>query len=345
MKFEQVYQGGLKGRMRSQPEDFIVDEIARVIPSGNGEHVWLKIQKTSSNTDWLAGLLARIAGVKKRDIGFAGLKDRHAVTTQWFSIYLPGQDAPDWESSLPPEVQILEETRHDRKLRRGTLKGNHFIIILRDCSYDKKYDNKELESLVAQIRTQGIPNYFGEQRFGRNFNNIEKAKQWFRGDFRLKDRNKRSMYLSAARSLLFNQILSTRIKQGNWNKAIEGDVFMLEGSHSCFSDDGDSTIKQRIENLELHPTAALWGQGEVQSTKAMQEIELAIAQVEPLICKGLESNKLKQERRSMRVPVNDLACEVIDDTTVRFEFSLPPGAYATVLMNQLGLDIFSCIPH
>ncbi len=335
MEFIQAYQGSLKGLIRCQPEDFMVDEIARVIPSGVGEHVWLKIQKTSSNTDWVAGLLARIAGVKRRDVGFAGLKDRHAVTTQWFSIYLPGQDAPDWKSALPPEVKIVEETRHDRKLRRGTLKGNHFIITLKECSYDKK----ELESLVTQIRTQGMPNYFGEQRFGRNFNNIEKAKQWFQGDFRLKDRNKRSMYLSSARSLLFNQILSARIEQGTWNKAIEGDVFMLEGSHSCFADDGDSTIKQRVKSLELHPTAVLWGQGELQSTKAMQKMELAIAESEPLICKGLESNKLKQERRAMRIPVNDLACEYLDNETLRFEFSLRPGSYATVLMKQLGGDL------
>jgi tRNA pseudouridine13 synthase len=321
--------------MKRQADDFIVTEIDKVSPSGTGEHIWLKIQKMDANTDWVAAQLARIAGVKKRDVGFAGLKDRKAITTQWFSIYLPKGDVPTstWLAELPQGVKLLKETRHDRKLRRGTLKGNHFSIIIRNCVFD----GAELALLVEQVRTQGMPNYFGKQRFGHDYRNIVMVKQWFQGDARVKARNKRSIYLSAARSWIFNHILATRIEQGTWNKAIVGDVFMLQGSHSCFVDDGDELIQQRIDTGNIHPTAALWGSGALNSHADMLKIEQSISSMEPILCKGLEEHGLKQERRAMRVAIADLAFDVLDEHTLRFEFSLPPGSYATVLLEQLGV--------
>ncbi|KAG1654005.1 tRNA pseudouridine synthase D [Nymphon striatum] len=119
----------LTGVIRSCPEDFQVDEIPVFEPSGKGEHVLLHIQKTGENTDWVAGILAKIAGVPRRDVSYAGLKDRNAVTTQWFSVQMPGKEAPDWKKDLPDSIVLLDETRHDRKLKRGTLKGNQFKLI------------------------------------------------------------------------------------------------------------------------------------------------------------------------------------------------------------------------
>lgn len=333
--FKQAYLPCFTGVMKRQAEDFIVTEIDKVNPSGKGEHIWLKIQKMDANTDWVATQLARIAGVKKRDIGFAGLKDRKATTTQWFSIYLPKGEVPTstWLTKLPQGVKLLEETRHDRKLRRGALKGNHFSIIIRNCIFD----DAELASLVEKVRTQGMPNYFGKQRFGHDYHNIVMVKQWFQGDIQVKARNKRSIYLSAARSWIFNHILAMRIEQGTWNKAIAGDVFMLQGSHSCFADDGDIHIQQRIDAGNIHPTAALWGNGALNSHADMLQIEQNISSMEPVLCKGLEEHGLKQERRAMRVAIVDLAFDMLDEHTLRFEFSLPAGSYATVLLEQLGV--------
>lgn len=333
LPFKQAYTPCFTGMMKIQPEDFIVTEIDKIIPSGNGEHLWLKIQKTGCNTDWVATQLARIAGVKKRDIGFAGLKDRQAITTQWFSIYLPKGKTPSWASELPQGVNLLEETRHDRKLRRGTLQGNHFNITIRECSYDQA----ELSLLVEQVRTKGMPNYFGKQRFGRDYQNIQHAKQWFQGNFRVKARNKRSLYLSAARSWIFNHILSARIEQGTWNKAMKGDVFMLQGSHSCFANEFDTHIQQRVNTNDIHPTAALWGRGTLSSCFDMLQLETDIAHLEPVLCQGLEHHGLKQQRRAMRIVVANLAFEVLNGDTLRFEFSLPSSSYATVLLEQLGM--------
>ena len=333
--FKQAYLPCFSGVMKRQIEDFIVTEIDKITPSGKGEHIWLKIKKMDANTDWVATQLARIAGVKKRDIGFAGLKDRKAITTQWFSIYSPKGNVPisTWLTELPEGVKLLEETRHDRKLRRGTLKGNHFSITIRNCVFD----GTELALLVEKLCTQGMPNYFGKQRFGHDYRNIVMAKQWFQGDVRVKARNKRSIYLSAARAWIFNHILAARIEQGTWNKAIAGDVFMLQGSHSCFADDSDIHIQQRVDTGNIHPTAALWGNGMLNSHADMLQIEQDISSMELVLCKGLEEHGLKQERRAMRVAITDLAFDVLDEHTLRFEFSLPAGSYATVLLEQLGI--------
>ncbi len=263
----------LSGHIRSNATDFQVDEIQQFSPSGIGEHVWLHIRKTGENTDWVGGLLAKAAGVPRRDASYAGLKDRNAVTTQWFSVQMPGREAPDWQAVLPESVEVLAEKRHDKKLRRGALIGNKFTLVLRDF----KGDESELEATIDRIKQQGVPNYFGTQRFGHNNFNIERAEKWFAGEFKIKDRAKRSIYLSAARSWIFNHILSARIDADNWDKAIEGDVFMLNGSKSCFYEALNDDIIQRVIEHDLHPTAALWGRGRLASQGETQILESEIA--------------------------------------------------------------------
>ena len=329
--FASAYAAPLQGRFRIEPADFQVDEQMDIALSGSGEHLWLLVRKTGANTDWVAKQLAMCAGVAAKDVGYAGLKDRHAVTTQWFSLQLPGIADPDF-SVLPAEITVLQAVRHDKKLKRGALTANHFQLVLREV----RGDLAEAGTIWQQIGTGGVPNYFGEQRFGHGFGNLRKAEVWFSGSFKPKQRNQRSLYLSAARSWLFNHVLSARIAQGNWNQATAGDVFMFDGGQGWFVDDGSADLQARVAAQMIHPTGMLWGRGELSSQQAIAELEGTVAAQFPVFCAGLEKQGLKQERRALRVRVTTEAFEVLGDATVRLAFSLPAGAYATVVLAQLG---------
>jgi len=335
----------LSGRIRSNNADFQVVEMQQFTPSGIGEHVWLHIRKTGENTDWVGGLLAKAAGVPRRDVSYAGLKDRNAITTQWFSVQMPGREAPDWQAVLPETVEVLAEKRHDKKLKRGALLGNKFTLLLRDF----KGDESELEATIDRIKQQGVPNYFGAQRFGHNNSNIERAEKWFAGDFKIKDRAKRSIYLSSARSWIFNHIVSSRIETDNWNKAVDGDVFMLNGSKSCFHEALSEDITKRVVAQDLHPTAALWGRGRLASQGDVLKQESDIAATFVNLCDGLEKNGLKQERRAMRLSIENLNYAFVDTSednvegnntennkAVELSFSLPAGSYATSVLAEIG---------
>lgn len=330
--FKQAYDAPLTGILRAKPEDFIVEEQCHIQASGQGEHLWLQVRKTGANTDWVAGQLARIADIPKKDVGFAGLKDRHAVTTQWFSLQLAGKADPDFSQDLPEEVEILQTVRHDKKLKRGALTGNRFVLTLRDVQGDME----QAQSIIEQIKQQGVPNYFGEQRFGHDRNNLNRAQDWFEGKFRPKSRNLKSLCLSAARSWIFNHILSKRIEQGTWNQRVAGDVFMLEGSHSCFADDASEDLATRLQTMDIHPTGAAWGRGTLKSQADVLALENQIAEQFDVFCQGLEKNGLQQERRALRVNIADLSLEVLESDVVRLSFNLPAGSYATVLLAQLG---------
>ncbi len=329
----------LSGIVRSQPSDFQVDEIQVFKPSGQGEHVWLLIKKTSQNTDWVAGLLAKIAEVPRRDVSFAGMKDRHAVTTQWFSVQMPGREAPNWQAQLPDEIEVLDEKRHDRKLKRGTLEGNQFKLLIRNFVGTEN----ELKTAIKSIKEQGIPNYFGEQRFGfyqadkKAYSNVLKAEQWFKGDIKVKSKQQRSIYLSAARSWIFNHILSDRVEAGTWNQALQGDVFMLEGSKSCFFEELDDAIIERVQQLQLHPTGALWGRGKLRSSETVKDKEQKQFKAFSTLCEGLENKGLKQERKALRLVVKGLSYRWLEDQkAVSLSFSLPAGAFATSVLAELG---------
>lgn len=303
--------------------------------SGEGEHLWLQVRKIGANTDWVATQLARAAGVAARDVSYAGLKDRHAVTTQWFSVQLPGKADPAWQG-LPDEISILQQQRHNKKLRRGALSANHFTLTLRDCQGDWA----AAEAVCAQIRAQGLPNYYGEQRFGHDFGNIHKAQAWFAGQFKPKQRHQRSLYLSAARSYLFNAILAERVRQATWQQRVPGDVFMFADGASWFTDDASEGLDDRLAAQAIHPTGALWGRGDVPTQDVARQLELE--QVAPFtdLCTGLEQHGLKQERRALRVNVPDLSLRPLateqGKADLQLQFTLPPGAYATVLLAQLG---------
>jgi tRNA pseudouridine13 synthase len=322
----------VRGVLRTQPEDFFVDEVLGFEPDGEGEHVLLQIEKRNTNTQWLAGQLARFAGIPKRDVSYAGMKDRHAVTRQWFSLGLAGAAEPDWDNLNIDNVHVLQHAKHRRKLRRGTLQGNRFHLVIRNL----QGDHASLESRLQHIAQAGVPNYFGEQRFGHEGANLQQAMAMFQGK-RIKDKHKRSLYLSAARSYLFNQLLSQRVTRGDWNSAIPGDVMLLAGSNSYFvPEEIDATIQQRLASFDIHPSGCLWGKGDTPAQAEAAELERTLAEAHPVLCRGLEQAGLKQERRALRLPVAELQWELdASAQLLELRFFLPAGAYATTVLREL----------
>lgn len=321
----------LKGKFRSSPEDFIVEEINAFEAHGEGEHLLLTIEKRGLNTAFVAGALAKWAGINEMGIGYAGLKDRHAVTRQRFSVHLPKKIAPDFDSLNIEGVKLLEWQWHHRKLPRGALSGNRFTLILREIEGEKA----AIEGRLEKIRDFGLPNYFGEQRFGRERANVGMALKMFAGD-RVK-REQRSIYLSAARSEIFNAVLASRIENKNWLGALEGEVWMINGSHSIFGPEPFSDeLRSRAEKLEIHPTGPMWGKGELRSQSAVAACESEVAKAHGAICDGLEAADLKQDRRALRIQVRDLSWEWMTEAQLQCRFSLPSGAYATELLAELG---------
>ena len=317
--------------IRSTPEDFLVEETIRFEPTGEGQHVYLYIQKRNTNTEWLAKQLARFADIKPRDVGYAGLKDRNAVTKQWFSVDLAGKPEPDWQDFNNEEFSIETVTRSTGKLKRTAVKANRFTLILREL----KGDTAELESRLKKIKEQGVPNYFGEQRFGRDGNNLEVADALFSGEKKLK-KHQRGIYLSAVRSYLFNQVLSRRIEAGNWNQVVPGDVMQLAGSHSCFlAEEITDEILQRIEEKDIFPTAPLWGKGELQSGAETRQLEMDIISGYPGWVTGLEAVGMKQDRRSLCSQLGDLSWQFVENAALSVSFSLSAGSYATSVLREL----------
>lgn len=318
------------GKIKTLPADFIVEEQLPFQPEGVGEHVFLHIQKTGENTEYVARLLARIAGVRQRDIGVAGLKDRHAITTQWFSVWLPGKADPDWTAAETDNIKILQAIRHPRKLKRGVLTGNNFTITIRDFAGDKEKTFQQLEA----IKTQGFPNYFGEQRFGNHGQNINTALALFKGA-KMKP-EQRSIYLSAARSYLFNLILSKRVELQKWNKALSGDVFMFNNSNSYFKAENiDVTLPQRVTQGEIHPTACLYGKGENAATQNALDIENAVIAAHPELAQGLIKFALEMDRRGLRIFPENLSWQFLDSNQLQLNFFLTAGSYATALLREI----------
>ncbi len=326
--------GGPAGlaRLRAAPEDFQVTEIPVCLPDGHGEHLWLRVRKRDSNTEWVAKQLARWAGVGPAQVSYAGLKDRHAVAEQWFSIHLPGQADPDLALLTGDEFRVEEAARHSRKLKRGALKGNRFVLRLHDWRGDREL----LEERLQRIASGGVPNYFGEQRFGHDGGNLEQARRLFAGELRKCPRHQRGLYLSAARSWLFNHIASLRVADGTWNQVLPGDFLQLDGRHAGFVAEADDTeLAARLIALDVHPTGPLWGSGRPQTGEPRTEWEAE--QLAPYRdwCEGLERAGLEQERRALRVRVEGLRWEWEGAESLCLAFSLGAGSYATMVVREV----------
>lgn len=322
-----------KGMIRSKPEDFVVIEKNDVELTEKGEHLWLRIRKISSNTAWVATQIASACKVPARQVGFAGQKDRHAITEQWYSVQLPKiRDIDHIKEKFPNEIILIEHHWHQSKIKKGQLKGNEFHITIRDIEGDLA----SIESNIKSIRTHGVPNYFGPQRFGNQMGNIQKAKDWFENKIKVNNKNLRSLLISAARSHLFNLILAERLRQHIWNKTIKGDILQLDGSHSWFpaTDASEDELSTRLDSFDIHITAALWGENTVQSSSACANLETAIALKYPIYQKGFEKYRVKQDRRSMRVIPGEFFHQW-QNNQLALKFTLPPGAFATGVIREI----------
>jgi tRNA pseudouridine13 synthase len=318
--------------LRVRPEDFQVEEELGFEPDGDGDHLLLRVRKTGTNTEWVARQLAQCAGVPVSSVGYAGLKDRQAVALQWFSLPCPPGDPPDW-TPLPAEgIVVLRCDRHRRKLRRGVLRANRFEIRVRDLGGATL---PGLAQRLESVRARGVPNYFGEQRFGHQESNLAHASALFAGQTRPRSRHLSGLWLSAARAQIFNEVLAARVARGDWDKPRPGDAMQLSGSRSYFVVERlDDALVARCAEMDIHPTGPLWGRGDRPTRVEVGALEAACADAFPQWCAGLADAGLKQERRALRLPVPDLAADQEDDG-LRLRFTLPAGSYATVVLREI----------
>ncbi len=323
----------LEGRLRSAPEDFLVDEDLGYAASGSGEHVLLTLRKRGRNTQEVARALARFAGVPLVAVGYAGLKDRHALTVQHFTVQLPGRDAPDWSSLKDDTLEVLGWERHHRKIRRGALRGNRFVLRVTEIEGDRT----QAERCLLQIRTQGVPNYFGGQRFGRDGQNLARAAELFAGRGRRPNREQRGLLLSAARGYLFNQVLLCRVADRSWDRALDGEVLSLAGSNRQFRQDPDDhTLASRLAQLDVHPTGPLCGRpGHAlrPTSEAAQTEQRALSDWTDWI-DALARLGVDEDRRALRLAVEDLTWQWEPHSLV-LRFGLTAGTYATAVVREL----------
>lgn len=319
-------------RLRSMPADFFVDEILGFSPSGEGEHLFVQVRKRERTTEQVGSFLARALGVPRNAVGYAGMKDKWAITQQWFSVHLPGRSVDLPLGEFGPGIELLAACRHDKKLRRGVLRGNRFRLRLRAVEAPAA----AISARLAQIGHYGVPNYFGEQRFGRRGDNVTQARELLAGRLRVRDRALRGILLSAARSYLFNQVLAERLRQGLWDRAVAGDLLMLDGRNSLFPVAAiDAAIRHRLAAQEIHPSGPLCGRDGPQPTAAAAALEQQVLSAETELVAGLAAAGLEGARRALRLRVSDLAWWFPAPGEVELDFSLPAGAYATSVVREL----------
>ena len=314
--------------LKAECADFVVKEQLGYDMSGDGEFVAVKVRKTDCNTLFVGEQLAKFAGISARNMSYAGLKDRKAITEQWFSLQMPGQPTPDFSQFSLEGVEILDVTRHQRKIRIGSLQGNHFEILLRNAE-----ETDELKVRLDFLAKNGFPNYFTEQRFGRDGNNLTQALRWANGEIKVKDRHKRSFYLSAARSEIFNLIVSKRMELNLAQQILVGDVLQLNGSHSWFVVDESEDLvqlQQRLAQQDVLLTAPLIGEEEKSAVDFENEI---FAQHQALFAL-MRQERMKAARRPILMQPQQFQWQ-FEPNGLRLQFDLPAGSYATALIREL----------
>ncbi|MFK8077998.1 MAG: tRNA pseudouridine(13) synthase TruD [Granulosicoccus sp.] len=335
-------------QFKMEPADFQVSEVLEIEFDGQGEHLYLHIEKTSVNTDEIVDLLAKSFQVDSKAIGFAGMKDRHAVTTQWFSVATPLNE--DQFIALLPEfctggksARLLEVHRHSRKLRRGAHSANKFVVTLKNIEPllddSSSVFRSAINNRIASIGQFGFPNYIGPQRFGFGGQNFSRARQWFRQPKKRASRQQRSLWLSAARSAVFNQVCAQRVRSDNWKQLLDGEPAVLDGSKSFF-DSGTSTkseLESRIAAFDIHTSAPWWGRGATPAKSDCLEFENAALSEFAEVLTGLEKAGLAQERRALRARALELQARWVNDSTLELSFLLSPGVFATTLLCELGV--------
>ncbi len=316
-------------QLRLEPEDFRVEEELGFAPAGAGAHVLLKVRKVNANTQWVARELARLAGCRPAEVGYAGLKDRRAVALQWFSLPRP-RTPLDWAALRTADFAVLEAHAHTRKLPRGALSGNRFAIRLHAPAGGAALA-AALAPRLAAIARRGVPNYFGPQRFGRDGANLARSAQ----ELRTLPPQERGFVLSAARSVLFNALLAERVAAGSWERLLPGDLANLEGRGSLFAVPAEeATLAQRCEQLQIHPTGPLWGRGALETQGVVAELEAQVAARFAAQCAACEQAGMRQERRSLRLAVHELRAAE-EPAALVLHFRLGRGSFATAVLREL----------
>lgn len=317
------------GRLKTEFADFIVREELSYPLAGEGEFVAVKVRKTNANTLFVGEQLAKFVGISAKNMSYAGLKDRHAVTEQWFCLHLAGKETPDFSAFECEGIEILEVTRHNRKIRTGALEGNYFELLLRDVE-----ETDELKQRLNQLQAVGFPNYFTEQRFGRDGHNLTQAQRWASGEISVKDRKKRSFYLSAARSEVFNLVVSQRIADQQMQTVLLGDYLQLAGSNSFFEVKAEDLVQsqQRLDENDVLLTAPLIGENSLEQ-KGNEREKAIVAQHENLICL-MKKERMNAARRAILCKPQDLHWQ-FEAEGLRLTFFLNSGSYATGLVREL----------
>ncbi|MGC9493667.1 tRNA pseudouridine(13) synthase TruD [Vibrio genomosp. F10] len=322
-----------KAKLKAKAEDFKVSEDLGYEFTGSGEHLMIRIRKTGENTSFVANELAKACQVKSKDISWAGLKDRHAVTEQWLSVHLPTGETPDFSAFLAqyPSIEILDTQRHNKKLRPGDLAGNDFEITLSDVT-----NVEQVIERIEKIEKLGVPNYFGSQRFGHQGNNLEEARRWGRDNVRTRNQNQRSLYLSSARSWIFNKIVSARIEQGVFDTLLVGDV--VSGSESgLVTEDNIASLQQALSRKDIQITAAMAGDNELPTKGKAQELELPNLDSEPDLMALIRGNRMRHDRRAVLLQPKNFTW-THNENSVTLTFSLDSGSFATSIVRELVED-------
>ena len=317
------------GIMRQSAADFVVEEQLGFEPDGSGEHCWLWVEKEDLNTADAAQRLARFSGLRERDISYSGLKDKRAIARQWFSLHVLNRDI-DWRQWRDPALRVLRAVRHSRKLRRGTHRANNFEITVRAIAGD----TAALATRIDTCRARGVPNYFGEQRFGRDGRTLELACR-AAAECRRLPRQQAGLYFSALRSYLFNTVLARRVAEHTWNSALAGEVFMLDGSSSVFRQTFDAALAARLDAGDIHLTGPLPGCPGANPDDEVLQLEESVLREHGILIDYLAAAKVEGARRALGLRPQNLRAEAIGDDDWRFAFSLPRGCFATALMREL----------
>lgn len=336
-----------RGIIKQAPEDFVVDEIPAYEPSGEGPHLYVHFRKRNLTTDEAVRAFARALGVERRDVGVAGLKDKVGVTTQWISLLANDPSLDERARSLAIDgVEILECRRHANKLKTGHLRGNRFEIVIRGVEPSRR---EAIERALERIRSEGVPNAFGVQRFGRDGDTHERARAWLTGKGRApNDPRARRFEFSAFQSAIFNAVLEHRVTVGNWNTPILGDLLKKEETGGIFVCTDVQTDRERASQGELCPTGPIVGDRMRQPADEAFELEQRI--VLPLI-EGIDLHRARSlgegTRRPLRLVAFDLAYSFFDSSSdeatpsdsakgcaISVRFVLAKGAYATTVLSN-----------
>lgn len=332
--------------IRQAPEDFEVEEVLGFEPEGSGEHLFVWVEKEGQNTDYVARQLALAAGIAPKHVAYSGLKDRHAITRQWFSLHLPGQCWSAVEESdqafKGDGFQVLRCQRHSKKLKRGVHRANKFRLRLQLTSPLNDTLGQQLTQRWHQLCQQGAPNYFGPQRFGQQGRNLVLAARWLAqgAPMNKKQRHQQGLWLSAARSWLFNEVLAERVKQNNWNQLLVGDNLQLAGTRSRFptssalSSTELEALEERVNQLDLHTTGPLPGKGRSEVSDEAQVLETACLQPWQAWVEALAKAGAQHERRALRL-CPEVGNLTLGQQEVNLTFTLPTGAFATTLIREL----------